>query len=97
MRIDLFVSPGCPSCPTAREAIRSFVRDHPGVEVHEWDLSADPGPAVGRGIFATPTVLLDGVHVVPGVPSASDLTRHLDVSHERRAPPARRPPADSLG
>jgi hypothetical protein len=97
MRIDLFVSPGCPSCPAAREAIRSFAQDHAGVEVHEWDLSADPGPAVGRGIFATPTALLDGVHVVPGVPSASDLARHLDVSRERRVSPTRRPPADGLG
>jgi hypothetical protein len=96
MRIDLFVSPGCPSCPAAREAIRCFARDRAGVEVHEWDLSADPGPAVGRGIFATPTVLLDGVHVLPA-PSASDLARHLAVSHERRAPPARRPPADGVG
>ncbi len=77
MRIDLFVAPGCPGCPAAREVIESFVRATTGVEVHEWDLSGVPGPAVGRGIFATPTLLIDGIHILPGVPRTTDLERHL--------------------
>jgi len=77
MRIDLFISPGCPGCPMARRVIERFAHDHASVEVHEWDLSRDPGPAVGRGIFATPTVLLDGARILVGVPRASDLGRHL--------------------
>jgi hypothetical protein len=77
MHIDLFVSPGCPGCPAARAVLRAFARAHPDVQVHEWDLSRDPGPALGRGIFATPTVLLDGIHILPGVPHASDLQRHV--------------------
>jgi hypothetical protein len=78
MRIDLFVAPGCPGCPAAREVIEGFARTTTGVEVHEWDLSSDPGPAVGRGIFATPTLLIDGIHILPGVPSPADLERHLE-------------------
>lgn len=77
MRIDLFISPGCPSCPTTREVVDAFAHDHPDVEVHEWDLSRDPGPAVGRGIFATPTLLLDGVDIVSGIPTRSALELHL--------------------
>ena len=49
MRIDLFVAPGCPGCPAAREVIESFARTTPGVQVREWDLSSDPGPAVPPG------------------------------------------------
>ena len=32
MRIDLFVAPGCPGCPAAREVIESFARTTPGVQ-----------------------------------------------------------------
>jgi hypothetical protein len=76
MQIDLFVSPGCPGCGQARRVVESFARRHPGVEVCEWDLSQGPGPATGHGIFATPTVLLDRVRVLPGVPEAGDLEAH---------------------
>lgn len=76
-RIDLFTSPDCPGCPAARESVGQFARRHPEVEVHEWDLSRDPGPAVGRGIFATPSVLVNGVHVLLGVPKESDLLQRL--------------------
>jgi len=73
MRIDLLTSPGCPGCPAAREAVRAFAAQRPGVEVHEWDLTRDPGPARGRGIFATPALILDGRRVLLGVPSQEDL------------------------
>jgi AhpD family alkylhydroperoxidase len=72
-RIDLLTSPGCPACPAAREAVRAFAARRPGVEVHEWDLTHDPGPARGRGIFATPAVIVDGERIVVGVPTARDL------------------------
>jgi thiol-disulfide isomerase/thioredoxin len=80
MRIDFFVSPGCPGCPAARAVLQEFARDHGHVEVHEWDLSRDPGPALGRGIFAAPTVLLDGAHILPGVPRPADLRQHLKTT-----------------
>jgi hypothetical protein len=76
-RIDLFTSPDCPGCPAARAAVTAFVARHPGVELHEWDLSRDPGPAVGRGIFVTPTVLVNSVHILFGVPRESDLLDRL--------------------
>jgi hypothetical protein len=97
MRIDFFVSPGCPGCPAARAVLEAFARGHPGVEVHEWDLSRDPGPALGRGIFATPSVLLDGTRILAGVPRVPDLRRHLETtahpsgsSPAGAAPPRRR-------
>jgi uncharacterized peroxidase-related enzyme len=73
MRIDLLTSPGCPGCPAARDIVRAFAEERPGVEVHEWDLTRDPGPAVGRGIFATPAVIVDGKRIVLGVPSREEL------------------------
>jgi len=73
MRIDLLTSPGCPGCPAAREAVRSFAAERGGVEVYEWDLTKDPGPAQGRGIFATPALILDGGRVLVGVPSIEEL------------------------
>lgn len=69
MRIDLFTSPSCSACPAARDVVQAFAARHAGVEVHEWDLTRDPGPAAGRGIFVTPSLLLDGRQVLIGVPS----------------------------
>jgi hypothetical protein len=74
-RIDLFTAPGCLTCPSARAAILVFAETHPGTELHEWDLSRDPGPAVGRGIFIAPTVLVNLTHVLVGVPKPEDLVR----------------------
>lgn len=82
-RIDLFTSPECPSCPRAREVVAAFAAEHADVEVREWDLATNPGPATGRGIFATPTLILDGVSVLPGVPTLSDLLTRF--GRERRS------------
>lgn len=76
-RIDLFTSPDCPSCPAAREVVAAVQRDRPGVVVREWDLSRDPGPAVGRGIFATPSLLVNGSRILVGVPTPGELERSL--------------------
>ena len=73
MRIDLLTSPGCPGCPAARDVVRAFAAERPGVEIHEWDVTRDPGPAVGRGIFATPAVIVDGGRILLGVPTRMDL------------------------
>jgi hypothetical protein len=67
-RLDLFTAPDCPACPAAREAVASFARLHAGVIVREWDLTRDPGPAAGRGIVATPAVLVNGTRILLGVP-----------------------------
>ena len=72
-RIDLFTAPDCPACPAAREVVAAFARARGDVVVHEWDLTRDPGPALGRGIVATPAVLVDGARILLGVPAADAL------------------------
>ena len=72
-RVDLFTSPNCPSCPAAREAVASFSREWPDVVVREWDLTRDPGPAIGRGIVATPAVLVNETRILLGIPDRRDL------------------------
>lgn len=72
-RLDLFTAPECPACPAAREAVASFAREWPEVVLCEWDLTSDPGPAIGRGIVATPTVLVNGTHILLGIPDLRQL------------------------
>ena len=72
-RLDLFTSPNCPACPAAREAVASFARERPDVVVREWDLTRDPGPALGRGIVATPAILVDDTRILLGVPEPREL------------------------
>jgi hypothetical protein len=78
-RLDLFTSPHCPACPAAREAVAAFARARPDVVVHEWDLTRDPGPAVGRGIVATPVVLVNESRILLGVPDPLDLARAAET------------------
>ncbi|MGE0454772.1 MAG: thioredoxin family protein [Vicinamibacteria bacterium] len=91
MRIDLFTSPSCSACPAARDVVQAFAARHAGVEVHEWDLTRDPGPAAGRGIFVTPSVLLNGRDVLVGVPSDGALEECVERSAEAGADPAFQP------
>ena len=72
-RVDLFTAPECPASPAAREAVASFAREFANVIVREWDLTRDPGPAVGRGIVATPAALVNLRHVLLGVPDRRQL------------------------
>lgn len=80
-RIDLFTSPECPSCSRAREIVLAFAAEHRDVELREWDLTTNPGPAVGRGSFATPSLLLNGVDVFLGVPTKTDLLKIFPTGH----------------
>jgi hypothetical protein len=80
MRLDLLTSPLCPDCPTARRVVAEVAAAHPGTEVHEWDITRDPGPAVGRGLFITPAVIVDGGRVVIGVPTERDLIENRSAS-----------------
>lgn len=57
--------------------VAAVLRDRPGVVVREWDLSRDPGPAVGRGIFAMPSLLVNGNRILVGVPTRRELERCL--------------------
>ncbi len=69
-RLDLFTAP---DCPAARAVVLSFARERPDIVVHEWDLTHDPGPAVGRGIVATPAVLVNLTRILLGVPELREL------------------------
>jgi hypothetical protein len=72
-RLDLFTAPDCPACPAARAVVAAFARQNPDVVVREWDLTRDPGPAAGRGIVATPAVLVNGTRILLGVPDPRQL------------------------
>lgn len=73
-RIDLFTAPDCPACPAARQVVAAFARDRPDVVVREWDVTRDPGPAIGRGIVATPAVMVNGSRILLGVPDRAQLS-----------------------
>jgi len=79
-RLDLFTAPHCPACPAAREAVAAFARKRPDVVVHEWDVTRDPGPAVGRGIVATPAVLVNESRILLGVPDPRELAKAADAA-----------------
>ncbi len=72
-RIDLFISRGCAASRVARAVIARFAARRADVEVHEWDLACDPGPARERGIFASPSLLFDGRRIFVGVPTTEQL------------------------
>lgn len=78
-RIDLFTSRHCSACPEARRVVMAFAQGRPDVEVVEWDFDRGRGPAAGRGIFVTPSMLINDREIVFGIPTLEQLERLMPL------------------
>ena len=76
--IHAYVESGCRSCAHAIELMERVRRDYPGVRVEVVDVgvSSDRLP---DGVFAVPTVLLDGKVISLGTASWERLARQIEA------------------
>jgi hypothetical protein len=75
--IELFISAHCPGSPEASRALRVFCGQHGDVHLIEREVESAMDLAGQYGLFATPATVIDGHHVLYGVPSAERLKRYL--------------------
>ncbi len=78
MTLCVYVEPGCQSCAHALELAERVRREYPAVELEVIDIgvSSDRLP---DGVFAVPTLVLDGEVVALGTPSWEGVSRTLDA------------------
>lgn len=77
--IEVFVSRHCPSCPTALRVVQEFGLTHPDVLVVERNIDHEAELQRARAchLIATPAVVVNGVHIIYGVPRVTTLARRL--------------------
>ena len=71
VRVELFCSPVCPHCPSARKLVSAVVERYPHVEFVEVNTFTDEGIERGMSmrVMAVPTVALDYENKLVGYPS----------------------------
>ena len=94
LAICAYVESGCRSCAYAVELMERVRREYPrvSVEVVDVGVSSDRLP---DGVFAVPTVVLDGQVISLGTPSWEPLTARIEArmaAGERTTPPESRTP-----
>ena len=74
----VYVESGCRTCAHALELVERIRREYPGVETEVFDVgvSSDRLP---DGVFAVPTLVLDGEVIALGTPSWEGVSSELDA------------------
>lgn len=76
MKIELFYSPMCPTCPQAKEIVREIVEKE-GVKYEEVNILSPDGEekAARYGIKGVPALVINGGEPISGVPLKENLTK----------------------
>jgi hypothetical protein len=75
--IELFTSRHCLASPAAQQALERFCAEWQSLCVRQFDVSEALAAARRYGLFATPAIVIDGQHVLYGVPRPEVLRRYL--------------------
>lgn len=74
--LELFVTSHCPGCGEAILMLQRFCAGRDDVKLIKRDVAAARTQISSYRLFATPALVIDGRHVVYGVPSMASLERH---------------------
>ena len=78
--LELFTSPTCPHCPTAKSIVGNVVKkmDNALLIVRDVSIPENAKIAAQYGIRGVPTLIINRKHIINGVPgSESELLGHL--------------------
>jgi len=76
VKIEVFYSPTCPYCPAAIRVVRKIEEELKNqVEIEEINTFTVKGQlkALKNGVYAVPTIILNGKEKIVGVPSEQEL------------------------
>ncbi|MDR3223191.1 MAG: MJ0307 family thioredoxin [Methanobrevibacter sp.] len=77
-KIEVFTSPTCRYCPTAKDIVmkaKEQLQDK--IDVEEVNIMEDKKRANAYGVMAVPTIVIDGVVEFVGTPALDDLLSKL--------------------
>ena len=78
--LEVFISSGCPNCPTAVRAALTLAATSPELSVAVIDVAAQPDRAGDVGVRSVPMIVASGGLTVVGVISAAELAARLRES-----------------
>ncbi len=78
MKIELFYTPGCEKCASARDGLRAAAEEAvPGVIWRELNALDELDYAVELGVVTLPAIAIDGRLVFSALPTSRQLRREL--------------------
>ena len=78
MKIELFYTPGCEKCATARDDLRAAAEQViPGIIWRELNALDELDYAVELGVVTLPAIAIDGEVVFSSLPTSQQLRREL--------------------
>ncbi len=84
--VEVFYGDHCPGSPEARQVVKAFASDRSDVHVAERDVAAYRALARRYGLIATPAVVIDGNHVLYGVPTIAALVSRMEPREPHSQP-----------
>ncbi len=74
VKIEIFTTPTCPNCNPTIEFVKRVVEElEDEVEIETIDINKHPSRALSYGIFAVPTVAINGIVKFIGMPNKESL------------------------
>ena len=75
--LELFTSDHCPGCPAARTALQRLCEEDDSLRLVIVDVDSQPAKAGVYGLVATPATVINGRHVLYGVPRPDVIRRYV--------------------
>jgi len=73
MKIQVFSTPMCSTCPAAKEVVKEVLKKFPQVEYEEVDALEKQEEAFSCGVSSVPAIVIDGELWKCGVPSKKEV------------------------
>lgn len=77
MKIQVFSTPMCVTCPAAKDVVRSVLKSYTQVEYEEVDALERQDEAFECGVSSVPAIVIDGELWKCGVPSKKEVETEI--------------------
>ena len=78
IKVEVFTSPTCPHCPAAIKLASEIAKKNPEVELEIVNVWTNPQKAVDYGIYAVPTIVVNGKVTFIGAPRESEFIKAIE-------------------
>lgn len=83
-RVQVLSTPGCSGCDQIKRLIAQVLKEFPGLDWEEVDLTEHPELAARYRIMSVPAVVIDGKLEFARVPNEERLRQKIQASADRR-------------
>ena len=77
MKIQVYSTPMCTTCPAAKQVVKEVLKKHPDVDYEEVDTLERQEEAFSCGVVSVPAIVIDGELWKCGVPSKKEIESEI--------------------